>query len=211
MGQQAAAGFLLCEPMMGAFRPTILRSPAARSQALGVRRLLTYRLPNPLTRSDAVAGRRHPLHLARPSQFRADPPYELSSKRYAKEYNEVKALGALQGSTRTAEQTDLAYFYADNLILLWNRTLRGIASSYVNNNIGNSARLFAWPAWRARMHSSPLGIASITTSSGVQSPPFRKATMMATRGTAGDPTWQPLINTPNYPDHTQALTILLAP
>ena len=26
--------------------------------------------------------------------------------------------------------------------------------------------------------------------------------MMATRWTAGDPTWEPLLNTPNYPEYT---------
>ena len=54
----------------------------------------------------------------------------------------MKALGSAGSNTRTQAQTDLAYFYSGNLIDLWQRTLRGIASANLNN-IGDSARLFA--------------------------------------------------------------------
>ena len=45
-------------------------------------------------------------------QFRAKPMPPLKSQEYAKDYAEVKALGARVNSTRTPEQTQLAYFYA---------------------------------------------------------------------------------------------------
>src|SRR5438093_1705828 len=61
---------------------------------------------------------------------------------FARDYNEVKALGPLVNSTRTPEQTDIAYFYADNAFLYWNRALQGLANTYLDN-IGDSARLFA--------------------------------------------------------------------
>ena len=43
---------------------------------------------------------------------------------------------------RTPEQTDIAYFYADNTFLLWNRTLRCVATTSFTH-LGDSARLFA--------------------------------------------------------------------
>ena len=70
----------------------------------------------------------------------------MESRLYARDYNEVKALGALVNSTRTAEQTDIAYFYSDNAFLYWCRAVQGIANTYVDN-IGDSARLSPSAAW----------------------------------------------------------------
>ena len=49
--------------------------------------------------------------LDRVDQFRPGPPPELSSALWARDYNEIKALGARTGSTRTAEQTEIARFW----------------------------------------------------------------------------------------------------
>ena len=48
----------------------------------------------------------------------------------------------MSNSVRTPEQTDLANFWNENFLALWNQALRTIASMHVNN-IGDSARLFA--------------------------------------------------------------------
>ena len=56
----------------------------------------------------------HPFVLTGPARFRSLPPPELTSARYTADYNEVKAKGALTGSTRTPEQTDIAWFWLDN-------------------------------------------------------------------------------------------------
>ena len=83
-----------------------------------------------------------PFTLTSSTRFRAAPPPALTSARYALDYNEVKTLGAFANSGRTAEQTDLAYFYSDNTPALWNRALRGIANRYLRRT-GDSARLMA--------------------------------------------------------------------
>jgi hypothetical protein len=49
-----------------------------------------------------------PFALTSHSQFRPGPPPALASAEYAADVNEVKAVGRATGSTRTAEQTDLA-------------------------------------------------------------------------------------------------------
>ena len=66
----------------------------------------------------------------------------MDSGKYVREYDEVKALGNINSTARTKAQTDLANFYTDNFLALWERTLRGIANTNINN-IGDSARLFA--------------------------------------------------------------------
>ena len=49
--------------------------------------------------------------LDRVDQFRPGPPPELTSAVWARDYNEIKAMGARTGSRRTPEQTDIARFW----------------------------------------------------------------------------------------------------
>ena len=134
-------------------------------------------------------------------QFRPGPPPPLTSNRYTRDFNEVKALGARFNSARTSDQTDLAHFYDDNLPALWHRTLRGIALAR-RLGLGDSARLFA--------------LASIASADAVMTSwdsksrfnfwrpltAIREGNTDGNPATAGDPAWQPMINTPPYPDYT---------
>jgi hypothetical protein len=54
-----------------------------------------------------------PFSLRRPSQFRPGGPPRLSSRRWAREYNEVKEIGSRTSTTRTAEQTLAARFWGE--------------------------------------------------------------------------------------------------
>ena len=49
--------------------------------------------------------------LDRVDQFRPGPPPDLKSAVWARDYNEVKAMGARTGSQRTPEQTEIARFW----------------------------------------------------------------------------------------------------
>jgi hypothetical protein len=62
-----------------------------------------------------------PWVLQRPSQFRLPPPPALSSAEYTADYNEIKVMGAFTGSGRSADQSELALFWAGNTALSWNR------------------------------------------------------------------------------------------
>jgi len=143
-----------------------------------------------------------PFTLKDSTQFRVNqPPPDLSSRKYADDYNEVKALGALTNSARTLEQTDLAYFYADNAFLYWNRALQGIANTYLDN-MGDSARLFA-------LCSLAMADAVITSWDSKLYFNFWRPVTAIQQGdndfnpsTQGDPAWLPLIVTPPYPDYT---------
>src|SRR2546427_471460 len=54
---------------------------------------------------------RKPWLLASADQFRPGPPPSLTSAVWARDYNEIKALGAKQSTQRTAEQTAIARFW----------------------------------------------------------------------------------------------------
>jgi len=68
-----------------------------------------------------------PWVLARASQFRLPPPYALNSAQYAADLNETKTMGALSGSPRTADQSELALFWQSNTPLTWNRVAAQIS------------------------------------------------------------------------------------
>jgi len=142
-----------------------------------------------------------PFTLTRPSQFRSPIPPAVTSQQYTDEYNEVKEKGALNNSTRTPEETDMAQFFAANYFVMLNQTLRGIASRSVNN-IGDSARLFAlaematadalitaWDTKKYYVYWRP--VTAIQEGNNDGNP-----------NTVGDTSWLPLIISPNYPDVT---------
>jgi hypothetical protein len=143
----------------------------------------------------------NPLTLTGPARFRAAPPPAMTSERYRKDYDEVKALGSFASSARTAAQTDVAYFWSENFLAQWNRALRAIAAQRLHRT-GDSARLFAlanlavadalitaWDSKRYYFFWRPLTA-------------IREADSDGNPNTVADPTWQPLINNPNYPDYT---------
>jgi len=88
-----------------------------------------------------------PFAMSNSSQFRPPGPPPLDSQRYAADYNEVKELGAAVGSTRTAEQTQIALFWADGAGTEtppghWNSIAQIIADAR-GNTLEQNARLFA--------------------------------------------------------------------
>jgi hypothetical protein len=149
-----------------------------------------------------------PFTLKDSTQFRVNqPPPDLRSRKYAEDYNEVKALGALTNSARTLEQTDMAYFFSDNAFLYWNRALQGIANTYLDN-MGDSARLFA-------LCGLVMADAPITAWDSKLYYNFWRPITAIQEGdndfndsTEGDPNWRPLIVTPAYPEYTSGANSL---
>jgi len=79
-----------------------------------------------------------PWVLERPSQFRPLPPHTLNSPEYATDYNEIKTMGTFTGSSRTADQSELALFWAGNTPLYWNRIASRIAAPRSDSLIENA-------------------------------------------------------------------------
>jgi hypothetical protein len=113
----------------------------------------------------------------------------------------VKALGALNNSMRTPEQTQLASFFTGNLFILYNQTLRDVAA-WRTDNIGDNARLLAlgtlafadslittWDSKKHYVYWRPITA-------------IREGENDGNTKTQGDTAWQPLLNTPNYPEYT---------
>jgi hypothetical protein len=129
------------------------------------------------------------------------PPPDLKSGKYTQDYNEVKSLGAVNSTERTADQTDMANFWSDNPIQILGRGLRSIAGSQINN-LGDSARLFALTylanadaiicSWESKYFY--VFWRPVTA--------IREGDNDGNPKTTGDSTWLPFLVTPPYPDYT---------
>ena len=61
-----------------------------------------------------------PFALKSARQFRSPAPAAVTSRRYAIDYNELKAIGSRDSTTRTARQTRTALFWYDAAAKEWN-------------------------------------------------------------------------------------------
>jgi hypothetical protein len=86
-----------------------------------------------------------PFGLHHSSQFRPIPNYAVNSMAYTTDFNEVKSLGRFNSSTRTADQTHLALFWAEDSPIGWNRVARNIILQRGGRSIDawKAARLMA--------------------------------------------------------------------
>lgn len=147
-----------------------------------------------------------PFAMSTGSQFRLSGPPDLTSPEYAAALNRVKELGAKTGSTRTPDQTQIAYFWADGAGTVtppghWNQIAQGIASTQ-NLSLAENARLFALLG----IAVGDAGIACWDTkyAYGFWRPvtAIRDAELDGNDLTIEDDTWEPLLTTPNFPEYT---------
>ncbi len=202
VGAQAAAEVLLLRSHDGRFPPN--PTPFLGNTAIGQWRPTPSLLPGtPPSFSPGLTpwvAKVMPFTMLSDSQFRADPPPSLTSQEWADDYNEVQAVGSLTSSIRTPEQTEIGYFWADNGPVLWQNALRYISRTYLND-IGDSARMYA-------LAETALADTQIACWDSKYFYNFWRPITAIRLGdqdgnpeTTPDPNWQPLINTPNFPEY----------
>ncbi|MEV4282611.1 vanadium-dependent haloperoxidase [Actinoplanes xinjiangensis] len=158
--------------------------------------------PTPPTFANAGAwsADMRPFVLPRADLFRTAGPPSLTSAAYTREFDEIKAIGAVNSATRTPDQTDAARWWHDRRLGQWeiNRQLAvtqrldavqtarllamvNIAASDANTACFNEKR--HWGFWR------PVTAIQLAETDG-------------NPDTTGDPAWMPLLITPGSPDYT---------
>jgi hypothetical protein len=144
-----------------------------------------------------------PFALKSASQFRPDAPFDLPSQDWARDYNEVKTLGPALGSSRTAEQTDIARFWSDNPPLQWNRVWRALS---VANGLGlvDNARYFAMLATASADALIACWDAKYSYNFWRPVTAIRSGDADGNPDTAPDPEWIGLLITPNHPEYPAA-------
>ena len=157
------------------------------------------RLPN-VPASLPGWGKVTPFVLRSAAQFRPDAPPDLTSERYAKDYNEIKQIGVATGSTRSVEQTDIALFWRASPTAIWNSVLRQVVQSR-NMDLSSEARLFA-------LFYLTASDASVACWEAKYEYNFWRPQSAITNGnadgndqTAGDAAWKPFIGTPPHPEY----------
>jgi hypothetical protein len=150
----------------------------------------------------AWVARVEPFVLRSRFQFESKGPRKLSSAAYAKEYNEVKRLGAVD-SVRSPKQETIAQFFTNNVspVELFNRTFRTI-SERKHLSLVEDARLFAMV--NLATADSLINCWSDKDRFSFWRPitAIQQGNNDGNRKTVGDPAWTPLQATPPYPDHT---------
>ena len=146
-----------------------------------------------------------PFMLNSPSQFRVEPPPALSSSRWAKEFNEIKAYGAVNSSIRTPEQTAVAKFWNAFAVNQSNQAFQDVAIAH-GMDLVDAARVLAMgdlvdsdaaiACWDSKYHY--LFWRPIMA--------IRNAQIDGNPATQPDPTWTPLLTTPNHPEYPAAHT-----
>jgi membrane-associated phospholipid phosphatase len=152
-----------------------------------------------------------PFALASGDQFRPGPAPALTSAAYTEAYQEVKALGGngtITASTRTPEQTEIALFWAgvgvsNAGIALWEQIAQTVASAH-HLSLADTARLFAEVNVASADAFVAVYDAKYTYNYWRPVTAIRAADTDGNPDTVPDPTWTPLITTPNHPSYVSA-------
>lgn len=152
---------------------------------------------------------RTPWLMTSQSQFRPGAPPALASEQWARDYNEVKSLGAKSGSTRTAEQTEIAKFWEATLPTIYHGVVRSVAEQPMRN-VTQNARLFA--AVTQAADDAVIAVFDAKYHYGFWRPitAIRNGDQDGNDATTRDPSWTPFIDTPMHPEYPCAHCIIAA-
>jgi hypothetical protein len=143
-----------------------------------------------------------PFTMQSASQFRADGPPPLTSVEYAADVNETMALGAANSSVRTAAQTEVARFHTEPPPSFWARNLRTFATA--DRGVAENARTLA-ALWTVQADAL---IACFETKYHFDfwrpTSAIQLADTDGNAATVADPSWTPVLPTPNHPEYPAA-------
>jgi hypothetical protein len=123
------------------------------------------------------------------SRFQLDGPPRLHSRRYARDYNEVKELGSLTSTARTDEQTEIARFWLASPTMIWNGIARQFIQAHglyeltrdaVPDHRRRQPAPSRWFIWRPRTRASRAGAPSTRSIFGDPTPQSTTVTSMTT-------------------------------
>jgi hypothetical protein len=139
------------------------------------------------------------------AQFRPDAPPALDSGRYARDYNEIKAIGSSGSTLRTAEQTEIARFWLGTPSAIWNGVARRLIEAK-GLNLSDTARTFAL----MYLSTADAGIACWEAKYAYNfwrpQAAIRNGHLDGNDATDADGGWTPLFPTPPHPEYVSGHT-----
>jgi hypothetical protein len=150
-----------------------------------------------------------PWFMQSPSQFRPGPPPALTSALWARDYNEIKAIGAATSAVRTPEQTEIARFWATSLPDIHIGVVRSVAT-VPGRDVTRNARLYA--VVTAAMNEAEIAVLEAKYHYQFWRPitAIRNGDRDNNPKTERDPDWTPLIVTPLNPEYPCGNCIIAA-
>ncbi len=143
---------------------------------------------------------RKPWLMTSSSQFRPGQPPALTSQLWARDFNEVKALGGKSNSRRTAEQTQIAAFWEATLPPIFNGIVLSVAD-VPGREVTQNARFFAAVAQAA--DDALLAVFDAKYHYNFWRPvtAIRNGDLDGNDATERDASWTPFIETPMHPEY----------
>ncbi len=148
-----------------------------------------------------------PFVLDKASQFRPEAPPAVTSAAYANALNEVKSFGQNTSTTRTADETLAAKFWAGPIWNTWNEIADSAALDH-HTNLETTARLFA--ILNLTFADSVIAFYDAKYHYAVWRPitAIRLGDTIGNTAITGDPTWTPLATTPADPSYPGAHSVI---
>lgn len=152
---------------------------------------------------------RKPWLMSSPAQFRPGPPPPLPSERWARDYNEIKAVGGKRSTNRSAEQTAIARFWEATLPPIYHGLVRSVAAM-PGRDVTRNARLFA--AVTQASDDALVAVFDAKYHYGFWRPvtAIRNGDIDGNDATERDSSWMPFIDTPMHPEYPCAHCIVAA-
>jgi len=158
--------------------------------------------PTPVAHAAALAphwGQVQPFLVEDPRRFVLPPPPAITSDAYARDFEEVKRIGAKASRDRTPDQTAAAVFWTGFAPQLWSGATRQALAQRPELSLVQRARAFAL------MSGSLADAFVIGWATKFKYELWRPVTAIhaaeqdGNPRTAADPAWEPLIATPPFP------------
>jgi len=200
IGDQAAAAMIAARQNDGAFGP--------QTWVVGTQPGQWRPTPPSFGSDGAWTGYLKPFVIPDAAMFRTAGPPALTSSTYAKDFNEVKKVGAVNSTTRTADQTDAAKWWHDRRLTEW-EIKRQVATSQGLNTL-QAARMFAMVNFAATDAVIACYYDKAYHSFWRPVTAIQLADTDANAATVPDPTWMPVLVTPPFPEHPSGHTCYTA-
>lgn len=150
-----------------------------------------------------------PFALKAGDQFRPPAPYALASAEWAKDYNEVKRMGAKTGSARSTEQSDIARFWELTGPACYEPLVRQVAAAKGLDAL-QKAHLYALVSMAAADALISVFDAKYAYNFWRPVTAIRNGDLSGNDAVARDAAWEPLIPTPMHPEYPCAHCITQA-
>jgi hypothetical protein len=150
---------------------------------------------------------RKPWLMRSAAQFRPAAPPALTSATWARDFNEVKALGDRTSTRRSSEQTEIARFWDYSAPPIYHALVRSVALQ-PGRSVERNARLFA--AVAQAMDDALIAVFEAKYHYRFWRPitAIRNADIDGNDATEREAGWSPLIDVPLHPEYPAAHSVL---